>query len=72
MTAKILTQAFLLESFDSRIHDFVVCKRYASIVTFALSIIYTYWTLEDEKGPIYYKSGTWMLPFFHPEVSEHF
>ena len=50
---KILIQTFLHESFDSGIHDFVVCKKLCnygvSIVstTFALSIIYTYWTLED-------------------------
>ena len=45
--AKILTQALPNLILESMIWQFV--KHFVSIVTFALSITYTYWTLADVR-----------------------
>ena len=38
----------MTHKFDSVIHDMTVCKKnFVSIVTFALSVTYSYWTLAD-------------------------
>ena len=39
----------MIHKFESGIHDLAVCKKTLKIVTFALSITYTYWTLADAR-----------------------
>ena len=40
----------MTHKFDSVIHDLAVCKKnFVNVVTFGLSITYTYWTLADAR-----------------------